>query len=425
MKKVIDLQKTILLMVVALICACQNQEHNNKKIRETIYGITAELTSSDSVPSFEFTSDRPIEITMPKESIRLMPSEAFEVAYYLPLETNDSCLLSRIERIIFENNLLFILDDNDKVITIFDHTGKFINRIQHAGNGPNEYYRIGSFDVKDSLIYIHDDVRNRIISYSFDGQWFETKDMAVKINSFHILPDNCYFMVTGHSFNEFLPSIQNHDYLLGYPDSLIIRKGFLRNEARNKLSDQTNPWEIIDYMDTLLFLPRYGQSIYQLTPEYKVKERYRILFDKPVNEEALERADPGYLGRDISDQGYQFLGPQWFETPEYIKFSHPNPKGSGEFGYSTNCYYSKKRQTVLAYKSVRADPDFLLYIVPITTYKDMFVAVRWPNEIAQRIEHTPGKKTNDPEVLRLLAQVKEDDNPILIFFKVKENNPLF
>ena len=178
-------------------------------------------------------------------------------------------------------------------------------------------------------------------------------------------------------------------------------------------------------MDTILFLPRYGQSIYQLTPEYKVKERYRILFDKPVTEEALERANPGYLGRDISDQGYQFLGPQWFETPEYIKFSHPNPKGSGEFGYSTNCYYSKKRHTVLAYKSVRVDPDFLLYIVPITTYKDMFVAVRWPNEIAQRIEHTPGKKTNDPEVLRLLAQVKEDDNPVLIFFKVKENNPIF
>ena len=279
----------VLLIAMIWFCSCQNQEQKHKEIRETIYRITAELTSSDSVPSFEFTSDRPIEITMPKESIRLMPSEAFEVAYYLPLETNDSCLLSRIQTIIFENNLLFILDNNDKVITIFDHTGKFINRIQHAGNGPNEYYRIGSFDVKDSLIYIHDDVRNRIISYSFDGQWVGAKDLAVKFNSFHILPNNCYFMVTGHSFNEFLPSIQNHDYLLGYPDSLIIRKGFHRNEARNKLSDHTNPWEIIDYMDTILFLPRYGQSIYQLTPEYKVKERYRILFDKPVTEEALEQ----------------------------------------------------------------------------------------------------------------------------------------
>ncbi|MGE4567944.1 MAG: 6-bladed beta-propeller [Bacteroidales bacterium] len=362
---------------------------------------------------------------MPKESIRLMPSEAFEVAYYLPLETNDSCLLSRIQTIIFENDLLFILDDNDKVITIFDHTGEFINRIQHAGNGPNEYYRIGAFDVKDSLIYIQDDVRNRILSYSFDGQWVGTKDLAVRFETFHILPNNCYFMVTGHSFNEFLPSIQNHDYLLGYPDSLIIRKGFHRNEARNKLSDQPNPWEIIDYMDTLLFLPRFGQSIYQLTPEYKIRERYRILFDKPVTEEALERADPGNLGRDISDQGYQFLGPQWFETPEYTSFGYTNPKGSGQFGYTTLCYYSKKRRTVLAYKSSRIDPTLPLPLSPITTYKNLFVAAIWPNEISQRIERTPAKKTNDPEVLRLLAQVKEDDNPVLIFFKVKENNPLF
>ena len=415
----------VLLIAMIWFCSCQNQEQKHKEIRETIYRITAELTSSDSVPSFEFTSDRPIEITMPKESIRLMPSEAFEVAYYLPLETNDSCLLSRIQTIIFENNLLFILDNNDKVITIFDHTGKFINRIQHAGNGPNEYYRIGAFDVKDSLIYIQDDVRNRILSYSFDGLLVEAKDLAVRFETFHILPDNCYFMVTGHSFNEFLPSIQNHDYLLGYPDSLITRKGFLRSEARNKLSDQPNPWEIIDYMDTLLFLPRYGQSIYQLSPEYKIRERYRILFDKPVTEEVLERADPGQLGRDIIEQGYQFLAPQWFETPEYTFFGYTNPQGSGQFQQGILCYYSKRRGTVLAYKSSMADSALPLFLPPIATCQNLFVAAIWPHEISQRIKRTSTKKTNDPEVLRLLAQVKEDDNPILMFFKVKENNPLF
>ena len=414
----------VLLIAMGWFCACQNQEQKNKEIR-TVYRITAELTSSDSVPSFESTSDRPIEITLPKESIRLWPSEAFEVAYYLPLETNDSCLLSRIQTIIFENNLLFILDDNDKALTIFDHTGKFINRIQHAGNGPNEYYRIGAFDVKDSLIYILDDIKNKMHAFTFNGEWVNTKDMAVNINSFHILPDNSYFIVTGHYQNEFIPSIKSHDYLLGYPDSLITRKGFLRNEARDKLSDHTNPWEIIDYMDTILFLPRFGQSIYQLTPDYKIRERYRILFDKPVTEEALERANPGYLGKDIIEQGYQFLGPQWFETPEYTSFGYANPKGSGQMQYVTHCYYSKKRGTVLAYKSIRLDPVFPLFSNPISTYQNLFVAAIWPHEIGRRIELTPGKKTNDPEVLRLLAQVKEDDNPILMFFKVKENNPLF
>ncbi len=415
----------VLLVAMGWFCACQNQEQKNKKIRETVYEITAELTSSDSVPSFEFTSDRPIEITLPKENVRLMPSEAFEVAYYLPLETNDSCLLSRIQTIIFENNLLFILDSNKKVLTIFDHTGKFINRIQHAGNGPNEYYRIGAFDVKDSLIYILDDMRDKMHAFTFNGQWVNTKDMAIKLAVFHILPDNSYFMSTGHYQNEFIPSIKSQDYLLGYPDSLITRKGFLRNEARDKLSDRGNRWEIIDYMDTILFLPRYGQSIYQLTPENKIRERYRILFDKPVTEEALERANPGYLGRDIIEQGYQFLSSQWFETPEYTFFAYTNPKGSEEMQYGTFCYYSKQRGTVLAFNSFRADPVFPLYTPPMTTYQDLFVTVIWPNELSQRIEKAPGKKTNDPEVLRLLAQIKEDDNPILIFYKVKENNPLF
>ena len=425
MKKVIDLQKIILLVVVSLICSCQNQEQKNKETRETVYGITTELTSSESVPSFEFTSDRPIEISIPKESLRLNSSEGFEVAKYLPLETNDSCLLERINNIIFENDLLFILDDNEKVLTIFDHKGQFINRIDRSGNGPNEYFRIGAFDVKDSLIYIYDNIKNKMHSYEFNGQWVATKDMAVKFHVFHILPDNSYFMTTGHRQNEFIPSIKCHDYLLGYPDSLIIRKGFLRNKARDKLSDQVNPWEIIDYMDTILFLPRYGQSIYQLTPDYKIKERYRILFDKPVTEEALERADPGYLGRDIRDQGYQFLECQWRETPEYACFSFSSHRISRNYRSAGFCFYSKKRRTVLSYNSDMMDPAFFHFMTPLTTYKDQFVSILWPNEIAERIKRSPGNNTYDPELLQLLSKLKEDDNPVLIFFKVKENNPLF
>ena len=53
----------VLLIAIGWFCSCQNQEQTNREIRENLYRITTELTSSESVPSFEFTSDRPIEIS--------------------------------------------------------------------------------------------------------------------------------------------------------------------------------------------------------------------------------------------------------------------------------------------------------------------------------------------------------------------------
>ena len=71
------------------------------------------------------------------------------------------------------------------------------------------------------------------------------------------------------------------------------------------------------------------------------------------------------------------------------------------------------------------DLAFFHFINPLTTYKDLFVSILWPNEIAERIKRSPGNNTYDPELLQLLSKLKEDDNPILIFYKVKENNPLY
>ena len=424
MRNIYNVQIT-LLAVVALFCSCQHQQQSQKEIRESIYNITTELTAKDSIAAFVFTSDPPIEIALPKEKITFIPSEVIEIDHYVPLETNDICLLGDIEKILVRDNLIFVMDQTNQKIMIFDHTGKFKAKIDHAGNGPGEYFHIKDFDVQKGLIHILDDMKAKMHAYTFDGQWVSTKDMAVVFSNFYFLPDGSSFIATRSQRNEFIPEIESYSFLLGFPDSVITHKGFKRSEAENKMSILGSPFHIFQHFDTLLFIPNYGSSVYQLTPEKTIRERYRVLFNKPVTEEALEKADPNKYSRDLVKAGYQYLIFGWREISDYAFFQYSFP-GEEIASQLTMCYYSKKSGKTIRYDYAHYDdPAFLFYRHPLTTHQDMFISVLPPTNILERKSRVEEKNANNPEVLRILKQLKEEDNPVLMFFRIKENCPLF
>jgi hypothetical protein len=74
-------------------------------------------------------------------------SELFSKIEYIPLETNDSCLLGSIKKLLLYDNRFFILDEFGKSVFVFSENGKFIHAISQVGIGPNEYT-----DLADILI---------------------------------------------------------------------------------------------------------------------------------------------------------------------------------------------------------------------------------------------------------------------------------
>jgi hypothetical protein len=65
----------------------------------------------------------------------------------IPLETNDTSLISGIRKMIYWNNELFIFDRNQKQIMLFDIKGNFIRKLQRVGRGPGEYLDISDFAI--------------------------------------------------------------------------------------------------------------------------------------------------------------------------------------------------------------------------------------------------------------------------------------
>ena len=417
----------ILLSVFILMfsISCNNNSAKNDDIRQNIYNITNTLTGTDSIQPFFFTNDEPKLIRVPEKPIEdFFPSQLINIHWYISLETNKNSLFGDIEKIKIRDNKIFILDGFKESIVIFDINGTFENKIDNTGNGPYEYYRISDFEIKGNNIIILDDIRDKLFTFTMDGVCIGVKDMAVKFSNFRFLPDESLFMYTASQANEFIPAINNYEWLIGYPDSIITNAGFLRDEARTRMRQLTFPRSLTDYNDTVIFIPKFGQHVYEVTENKMIKPRYIVDFKKPVTEAALEGISMDDMGRSLVENGYEYISAPWLETEYYIYFSSTHKEGN-----LRSFVYSKKKDKTIAYEGYftgyETEYAFIMYSTPITNHNNMFVSVLQSNKILKNKKGIIKKNQNNPEVLNIINNLKDDDNPVLMLFDINPNSTLF
>ena len=73
-------------------------------------------------------------------------SDYAESIEYIPLETNDSVLISKIDQIVFEDGAIVIKDDYYSC-KIFDENGKYRCSVGRLGEGPDEFITIRRIDL--------------------------------------------------------------------------------------------------------------------------------------------------------------------------------------------------------------------------------------------------------------------------------------
>lgn len=94
----------------------------------------------------------------------------FDSCLYVKLETNEEALLGDVKKIIITDNLIFISDENQKLL-VFDSQGRFRNSISKVGAGPNEILSLSDYyvDEKEKLVHVYDAVKSKFYEYSFQG----------------------------------------------------------------------------------------------------------------------------------------------------------------------------------------------------------------------------------------------------------------
>lgn len=121
-------------------------------------------------------------------------SEYFDSIYYVPLETNDNCLIKRIDKLLYADSLFFVFDGKSENVLKFTDKGKFLFNVGSFGKGPAEYLQISDVGInkKDREIYILSNNARKLLKYDFDGNFIKSFALKTHPNKMYISDDGVY-----------------------------------------------------------------------------------------------------------------------------------------------------------------------------------------------------------------------------------------
>lgn len=117
-------------------------------------------------------------------------SEFLEITELIPLETNQKCLINRINKVVTYESKIFVFDENSQRILLFNHDGTFIRQIGMPGKGPGEYLEISDFDIDRvrNLVYVLD--FQKIHTFSLNGEFQKTTKTQFMAQKLLVLNSN-------------------------------------------------------------------------------------------------------------------------------------------------------------------------------------------------------------------------------------------
>lgn len=323
----------------------------------------------------------------------------------VPLETNEEALLSKASNIDVTDEYIYVSDNSE--VLIFKQNGDFVKRIP-KGQGPGEITYLSAFRLNhfDNYLYIID--YKKLNKYTSDGSFIESHEIDV-FNNF--LPvDNGYLAYKADLPNNAKYSFFATDTAFNVISSKVInKKKFLLN-GQNQMTYCSNA------KDTIIFNTPYDNYIYQFpcnNPD-DITIRYKFVFENEFD--ASQCTNPDGIGKlfGMMKTGDCSLDGTTFENKNYITctniYKHPKidydifiNKKNGEIRNQWSSHLLMQSSNIIG------------------VYNDYFYLTISPFQIVQAkeliIEHN--KKYLSDKDVETIRNLNENDNPIIVFFKLK------
>jgi len=102
-------------------------------------------------------------------------SEFVDSVRFIKLETTEESLIKNISKVIFIDEGVIIIDEQDGKILLFDSEGNYVRRISNKGRGNGEYLSITSsnYDSESGILSIYDGLTGKMLLYSLTGDFLK------------------------------------------------------------------------------------------------------------------------------------------------------------------------------------------------------------------------------------------------------------
>lgn len=222
----------VLILICTVFFSCQKEKEQEISILKVDYEGTPDLAKVEDMQNYM--------------QIRFQPLETQDSAYF---RLKSSVVKTYKDKI-------FVNDMRADVVLVFDETGRFLNRINHKGEGPEEYVSILEFMPCNDRLYILD-IRKRVQVYDFKGEYMKTIPLKKGGSQFYVTPDEQLY-ISGRFNREYFWTVQDNQ-------GNIIQEYFPVNEKLRKFEIPMPTSGTIGFYDGGVYLTNFlDYNIYQL-----------------------------------------------------------------------------------------------------------------------------------------------------------------
>lgn len=351
-----------------------------------------------------------IDIPMKKENYEFRLSEFVDSISYIPLETNDSCLIGSMDKLLVTDCYYYVVDKEiTSSIFCFDKKGKFIRKVGQKGIGKGEYVSIDDVNVYNNKIYVLDSDLMKFFIFTLEGELEKEIKVDYIAETFTVIDDSwiCLFFDFKHNSN-----LLRHDK---YPNLL-----FLNIKNGTKIPDlyfdsNMDTSGIISLYanftsDGTLIVP-LNDTIYQVSPPNNLRRIYMLQFaDKYVGNKK------NYLDKLASEKVEAYQAEKYYQNlPVLARVLNTNSYTL--FFYTLKPYYYwgiYNRQTCKYTEAscyqrnpIINDIDSVADFSPYVAYKNILYGCVQPMEIKNKLSSLWSQS------------LSEEDNPLITIMKLK------
>ena len=153
-----------------------------------------------------------------RSDARMDLSSILKVKKIIPLQTSDSSLVGRVNK-IYKSEGCFYVQSGNKTLTVFNGEGKFLRKIGSLGNGPEEFPDLTDFDVDRQHVYIL--TARKILVFDKRGKYERSIALPGNVSGFRVIGDKMLMFVLG----------EEHVCYLTDMEGKVVECRLKRNEA--------------------------------------------------------------------------------------------------------------------------------------------------------------------------------------------------
>ena len=327
---------------------------------------------------------------------------------FIPLETNDSCLVATVSNMVFDSSRLYLIDGKSNLVFAFSLSGEFISQVGDVGSGPSEYqYPVNlHIDKTKQELIVADANTPKLVYYDLNTLKYKRQLRSDDyFTNCAWLPNGDIILASGSSY----VTPKRERFYAQITDENLKRKQYICPCSFDPQYRLAIGSVFYTFQDQVYLNLPFLHSVYQIN-ETTCEETYAIElkgFQMPDQNWLKANAEENYFAA-LSHSDY-VSAIQCQETNRYL-YATFLVGGSKDY----IAFYDKKQRNSMIYSGYDFIKETSLNGLSkvITTYNDTFVATINPDVLKE-------KGTTIEELAQLSQSLPAESNPILCLFTFK------